>query len=174
MKYKTLQETVKGFTLVELIITIALLSFGIIGIYGVFHPVSLVTANFSLHTTADYLTQEGIEIVENVRDNNILQNKVWSTGLSNCTAGCQLDYKTGTSLEAPMDALQAFSGAFLNINSDGFYSYGAGTPTRFQRKITITKPSASSTDVLKVDVLVIWNYNGKSFSFDTISYIYNL
>lgn len=169
--------------MVELIITIVVLSFGIIGIYGFFQPALILTSNFSLRITADYLAQEGLEIVKNIRDNNIINNLIWSQGLSDCSAGCQLDYKTGTLVETPDNALKDYTGQPLNINTDGFYSYNPGNTTKFKRKITITYPEICSgdpplcfffTDSLKVDVLVTWENNDQPFSFETIGYVYNL
>ena len=169
------EEKVKnGFSMVEIIATIAILSFGIIGIYGVFHPASVLTGNFTMRITADYLAQEGLEVVKNIRDNNIVNNRVWSQGLSGCSAGCQLDYKTGTAVETPANTLKPYTGNPLNINSDGFYSYDTGNALKFKRKITITRPFPSNSNILKVKVLVTWDYNSKPFNFETVGYIYNL
>lgn len=181
---KSKAENIKnGFTMVELIVTIVILAFGIMGIYGFFHPASILTGNFPLRVTADYLAQEGLEIVKNIRDNNIINNLEWSNGLSLCSSGCQLDYKTGTDVETPANTLKPYTGQPLNLNSDGFYSYDQGSASKFTRKITITQPAVCSGEpeicyfldnVLKVNVLVSWDYNNKPFSFETIGYIYNL
>ena len=163
----------EGFTLIELIVTIVILSFGIIGIYSFFYSASILNNNFSSHLHAAYLGSEGIELVKNIRDNNILSGSSWSQGFTICTSGCQLDYKTKTSMETLPNQLKIYNNNnFLNINSDGFYSYDTGTPTIFKRKVTIIQPS-SNADELKVTVLVTWDYNKKPFSFTTIGYIYN-
>jgi prepilin-type N-terminal cleavage/methylation domain-containing protein len=164
----------KGFTIIEIIITIAILSFGIVGIYGFFQPADILTSNFSLRLIAGYLAQEGLEIVKNIRDNNILSGNKWSQGFDICGSGCQLDYKTGTVIEAPENELKEYDdNNFLNINGDGFYSYDSGPATRFKRKIVIDEPFSPNEDILKVRVLVEWSYNNKPFSFNTIGYIYN-
>ena len=182
MKPKGLKNK-NGFTIVEIIITIVILGFGFVGIYGFFHPTSILTFNFSLHSKADYLAQEGFEVVKNIRDNNIISQIGWSKGLSDCQGGCQLDYKTGTAVETPANALQSYTGNPLNINEDGFYSYDNGTPSRFKRKIIITRAFLCQGDptacheidnALKVDILIMWDYNGKPFIFETIGYIYDL
>ena len=148
----------KGFTLIEIIISIAVLTFGIISVYG---AVAL-TNNVSLRFNGAYLAQEGLEIIRNFRDNNVISGGAWSSGLTSCSAGCQTDYKA---------QLVSYNGAFLGLNSDGFYSYDANsTPTKFQRKITITP---ADNDTLNVDVTVFWSYNGKSFSYQTNGYLYN-
>lgn len=161
-----------GFTILELIITIAVLSVGMLSVFGIFYSLSSLSYTASSRLTAIYLAQEGLEIIRNIRDNNFIAAVVWSTGLTNCTAGCQADYKTGTAVEAAPNQLQAYSGAnFLKINSDGFYSYDAGTATIFTRKITITQPMG--TDTMKVDVQIFWNYNNQPLSFQAIGYLYN-
>lgn len=167
-------KTLTGFTTVELIITIVFLAFGILGIYGFFYPASVLTGNFSMHSIADYLAQEGMEVAKNIRDNNTLSDLRWSEGLVDCASGCQLDYKTGTLVETPANALKSYTGDPLNLNEGGFYSYDQGTATKFKRKITVTQPFVGNDDILKVIVLVAWDYNGKPFSFETIGYLYNL
>ncbi|OGZ63779.1 MAG: hypothetical protein A3A98_00620 [Candidatus Staskawiczbacteria bacterium RIFCSPLOWO2_01_FULL_40_39] len=161
-----------GFTMIELIITIAILSFGIIGVYTAFNPIASLTYTIALRFNAAYLAQEGLEIVRNLRDNNFIEEVEWSEGLLICEIGCQADYKTGTSVQTPENALKAYDdNTFLSLNQDGFYGYDAGgTVTKFKRKITIHRVSG---DVLKASVVVTWNYNGVPYSFDAAEYLYN-
>ncbi len=161
-------ENGAGFTLIEIIVAISILSFGILLVYNAFSMIVNLTYNISSRFTAAYLAQEGLEIVKNLRDNNYINNTVWSTGLTGCTTGCQADYKT----ENPAQ-LMPYNNAFLALNDDGFYSYDAGgSPTIFTRKITINNVLGNS-DILNVDVLVSWSYRGQSFSFDANEYLYN-
>lgn len=162
----------KGFTMIELMVTIAVLSFGIVGVYGAFYSFVKLTSNISYRFTSAYLAQEGLEIVRNIRDNNVIAHAPWSTGLMGCSTGCQGDYKTGTSLQASQNQLLPYSDSnFLKLNADGFYSYDQGTPTIFKRKIIITQPSG--TDILKVNVQVFWDYSGKSYNISGEEYLYN-
>lgn len=161
-----------GFTMIELIIAIAILSFGIIGIYSAFSPIIALTYTISLRFNAAYLAQEGLEIIRNIRDNNFINNDPFSAGLLSCSLGCQADYKTGTSVQTIDNQLQTYNANnFLKINSDGFYSYDVGTDTRFKRKITIIQPLG--VDNLKVDVQIFWDYNGQQFNYQTEGYLYN-
>ncbi len=92
----------------------------------------------------------------------------WSSGLLSCTTGCIADYKTQTAGQ-----LKPYDGSYLGLNSDGFYSYDTGgTPTIFQRRVTIT-PVSGTSNTLNVDVQVTWTYNGQSFSVDNNSYMDN-
>ena len=79
---KPVRESGAGFTILELIISISLLLFAIIGFISFFVPAIKLTGNFTFHGTADYLAQEGLEIVKNIRDNNIISQTTWSEGLS--------------------------------------------------------------------------------------------
>ena len=162
-----------GFTIIELIITISLLSFGIIGMYSVFSATVNLTNNSSQRFIAAYLAQEAFEVARNIRDTNFVASAPsWSAGLLGCENGCQLDYKTGTALEGPENELKVYDpNDFLNLEPDGFYSYGNGTATRFKRKITITQDPG--IDTLKVAIVVSWDYNGRVFDFETGGYLYN-
>ena len=163
----------EGFTIIELIITIAILLFGIIGVYGAFFPAVSLAYNISNRLTAANLAQEGMEIVRNMRDNNFIAAPAvnWSMGLLDCETGCQADYKTGTLLEGQANQLSIFDpNNFLKITADGLYGYDSGADTIFKRQITIHQ---ESTDVLKVTTLVTWDYNGQAFNFEVDGYLYN-
>ena len=162
----------KGFTMVELIISIALLSIGIIGIYNVFSPLIVLNSSTSSKFLATYLGQEGLEIIRNIRDNNFINEVSWSNGLLICANGCQADYKTGTAVQTPNNQLKIYNDSnFLKLNSDGFYSYDSGTSAPYKRKIIITQPSG--IDTMKVEVFVFWSYNGTPYTYETEAYLYN-
>lgn len=137
----------KGFTLIELIIAIFILSVAVIGVYNAFSLMVVLTSDISDRLVAAYLVQEGMEVVRNVRDNNWMQagenpDYSWLDNLTFCENGCQADYTTGS--PSPNATLMAAwqgeetGGAYLNIDPGGFYSYHAGQATKFRRKITIS------------------------------------
>jgi len=118
-----------------------------------------------------------------LRDNNFITGATWNTGLTNCAAaslggGCQADYKTGTAVQGSANQLKAYDPTvFLNVSGDGLYGYDAGTPTKYTRKIIITRdPSCASDnpcDDYKVDVQVMWNYQGTTYTSEAEGYLYN-
>ena len=172
----------KGFTLIELVIAIFILTVAIIGIYNSFSSTVILTAGSSSRLTAAYIGQEGIEIVRNIRDNNWVQGKEWDAGLLDCENGCEADYKTGTSSEVTPLVSFGSTGNYLNINDSGFYSYdsvGSFSTTKFKRKITITK-DITKPNVLKISVLVTWKEkeqegcdSGAGFCITVEEYLYN-
>lgn len=167
----------RGFTIIELLIIITVLSFGILGVYNVFYPAVALTRDVSLRMTATHLAGEGMEIVRNIRDNNSLQRTVnrsvvWTLLLDQCRIGCQMDYKTGTLAGGTRHQVAVFDpSAFLMLDSDGLYSYGSGVETPFTRKITIDQEEGK--DTLHVVVEVLWSDSGKSHSVSTEGYLYN-
>ncbi|MDO8601416.1 MAG: prepilin-type N-terminal cleavage/methylation domain-containing protein [bacterium] len=143
----------KGFTLLEAIISIFIVTMGVGGVFTLINQTIGGTRSVSLRLTATYLAQEGIETVRNIRDGNFLKihkgtgGVNWDTNLTGCQAGCEADYND-TSL-APNDR-------YLRIDG-GFYNYDSGTDTIFKRKITVT-PSGSN--ILQASVVVSWQERG--------------
>ncbi len=169
-----------GFTLIELIISIFVMSVAVVGVYSAFSMVSVLTADTTDRLTATYLAQEGMEIVRNIRDTNWLNMDKercfsgnddppcpvsWFDGLSSSsvsnsvdcsTSGCGADYKS-------VIMNPNFSDRNLCINSSGFYSYDLAsscTDTKFRRKIiieSISDAKGNSDYIVKVTVQVSWN-----------------
>lgn len=173
------QKNQGGFTIIEMIASVSILLFGILGVYAFFFPSLNITYNVANKLTAIYLAQEGLEVARNIRDNNFIKsvsdpNVEWSDGLIDCDLGCQMDYKTGTFAETSANQLRNFNPSeFLMVGPDigNLYGYDPGSNTKFQRKITVTR--GSGMDVLKVFVLVTWDYRGETQSFETGEYLYN-
>lgn len=159
-----------GFTMIELVIALFVLSVAITGVYNAFSIMVVATSQMSDRFTAAYLAQEGIEIVRNIRDNNWLQGNDWNNGLSSanmdCSNGCEADYKTGTLAGTGLIPYGG-SGNYLyieHIDNNNFYSYQSnGTETKFKRKITITP---DGDYVLRVSVDVFWDEKTTIFDFD--------
>lgn len=85
----------RGFTLIESIVAIFILLIAIVMPMAVVAR-ALFAANYAQdQITAVYLAQEGVELVRNTRDNNVLSGSaLWDQGdLSNCygASGCYVD-----------------------------------------------------------------------------------
>lgn len=154
----------KGFTLLEMLIAVFVITVGIIGAAALFVRVTASALVASDRLTAAYLAKEGIEIVRNIRDTNWLNNEFWDEGLyPNCTGGCEGDYTMTENLDS-------WQGRFLNIDVQEFYSYrGSDRPTKFQRKISIEKPT---DDILKILVEINWTEKRSPYSLSVREEIY--
>lgn len=156
-----------GFTLVEILVAISILS---IAILATFTAVSqaLKATNFSEdQITAYYLADEGLEYVRNKRDTNGIQHVAnlgsgstypWLSGIAQvagdpCYPGkvCYVDIPNNTITACSSNAASC---PFLSYNAtSGLYQYTTGTATVFKRSITIT--SISATEV-SIAVSVVW------------------
>lgn len=154
--------TEKGFTLLELMISIFIISIGVIAIFTTITKYTQQTAITRDSLVAAYLGQEGVEIVKNIRDFNWVAGNDWATGLTSCSSGCEADY---------LSSLSSFSGRYLYVdNSTGLYQYSGGTPTQYQRKITITYPGATyGNDEMDIEVDVTW----KTYTITVKENLYN-
>lgn len=155
-----------GFTLIELMISVFILSVAIVGMYSAFSAVTILTSTSADRLTATYLAQEGMEIFRNIRDTNWLKmdagvpGAAWLSELDYCVNGCEADYKS-TSMAQIM-------GDYLYLDGNGFYVYNptnlSPTKTKFQRKITITcfpdTGDCSSAYSVLVKIQVSWTAKG--------------
>lgn len=149
---------VRGFTLIETLVAVLLLSTAIAG------PLTIASKGLSAaliardQMIAFYLAQDAVEYVRYVRDSNKLDSDPWLTGLSACTGanGCTIDPTSGT--------VAACSGtcSLINKYDDGaghvYFSYtlGSVTPQQFRRTVALAAPSTGETTEEVLTVSVSW------------------
>jgi type II secretory pathway pseudopilin PulG len=126
----------KGFTLVEVIVAIFLLTVGIIGVSALITSTISSATHSSQKLVAAYLAQEGIEIVRNIRDTNWIEQVTnpaipWDEGIPE--GSWEADYTSET-----LD--NSYTGKFLNIGSNGFYHYSGGS-SALPEKIALEEKS---------------------------------
>lgn len=145
----------KGFTFIELLITILIVTIGLAGISSLFVRLVSQSRIVSSKLVAAYLAQEGIELVRNIRDGNWLERVAWDDGISN--GDWEIDYN-----DTGFTPYQA-GGRYLKIDG-GFYNYESGQNTKFKRRINISKAGSA----ISVSVEVSWqdprgSYNVTAF-----------
>lgn len=84
----------KGFTLIETLFAILIFSAALISLMTIAGRGISATNTSREQIVAHYLAQEGLEVVRNVRDTNVLNGSAWDAGFSACTeaAPCQVVY----------------------------------------------------------------------------------
>jgi hypothetical protein len=98
---------------------------------------------------ASYLAAEGIEIVKNLADNNILAGRPWNEGLSSGTY--EADY-TDEGLVSPLNR-------FISMNTEtGAYGYAEPLPTRMKRLITVE--NSADGEKMAIRSRVDWTTRG--------------
>ena len=155
-----------GFTLVETLVAIAILLIAVVG------PISLIgDALHKLYYAKDQmiainLAQEGIEVVRQVRDSNMLAwdgaTPPWNSGI---TAGTYIvDASSGTVTSTPGVQQPVYL-------SNGFYEQGTpAPPTQFTRLVTITDIVLGRE--LKVTSTVEWKTGGQTGTITVSEYLF--
>ncbi len=174
---KKILKNNSAFTLVELMVAIAIITTSMVAIFSlIIQNIQVQKVNKDIFT-ASMLAQEGVELVRSVRDENWLTEAdgVWD-GIDEADDTFSIDYNFNINRtpNTPSDV-----GARLYLNGNNFYDHTAvdGTPTQFYRLITIT-PSGVDTDrdgnddFVSVSSKVQWMRNGnpKSYIAETLLY----
>lgn len=144
-----------GFTLIEVIGALFVVSVGIIAIFSLIIQTTSLLDISSDRLIAAYLAQEGLETIRNIRDANILRNDNWDKDISADTS-YKLDYK---SQKFP-DNCQLATGNYLKYNNtDKTYNCSSGTASKFKRQIIVSKPNSTTTNIV---VKVEWSSKNRN------------
>jgi prepilin-type N-terminal cleavage/methylation domain-containing protein len=135
-------RALSGFTLLEVIIAIFIFTVGLVAVWSLIQQPLSYSKIASQKLIAIYLAQEGIEIVRNIRDSNLLKKCYFASSTSWDTnelksGNYQADYES--EYLVPYELPPYKPSEFLKIE-DGFYKYSStGTETKFKRKINISE-----------------------------------
>ncbi len=162
----------KGFTLIELMVAVFVIVIGVLGTMSVIQRVLFLSSVSYSRLTAAYLAEEGIEIVRNVRDTNWLEARtaenLWYEGLTACgVSGFITDYTYASQLDP---VFPCYANQYLNIDSNGFYSYSSGVQTKFKRRIRVIA-NFSYDRIVLVDVT--WTDKGTNYTFTAEEDLYD-
>jgi len=161
----------KGFTLIEVLFGIFILTVSAFGAFSLIQSTLIASSLNESRFTAYYLSQEGIELVRNIRDNNWLEKRTipsvnWNDGLEH--GEWEIDYNDGN--------LSVYSDRYLYIeNSTKFFSYIENPSiddkkSKFRRKITI---SNLGPKIIEISVIIYWSERGRSHEIEVISHLSN-
>lgn len=153
-KYFLKYKQQRGFTLVEALVAIFILTMGLIPSLSIILLAN--SFNFSIRNNliAANLAQEGVEVVRAIRDTNWFNNRAFDAGLA---PGI---YRVQYNSEA--DGLNTFllpeDGNPPLLIENGMYNYTSGKDTTFKRRILIDKDTslAGCNCELRVIVEVEW------------------
>ena len=162
-----LPKNSKAFTLVETLIAIAILLVAVVG------PIGLIgNAVHNLYYARDEmvainLAQEGIEVVRQMRDSNMLSAGTWDFGFDGPNYVVDVGNATSQLSAITSDQvvyLDSTTGLYRQINN-GY------TPTQFSRLITTTNASLGTSE-RQITSTVKWRTGGSATG--TISVSENL
>ncbi len=138
----------RGEVLMESLIAITIAVVGILGMFNLLSRSLSLTRVISDRYIAANLGQEGVEIVKNIIDTNILQNRPWNQGLQ--TGFYEVEHDSGLETDQSRNL-------FYNPES-GFYSYDKnGAETKFKRQIRVERIGAEE---IKAEAIMKWTSRG--------------
>ncbi|OGG47941.1 hypothetical protein A2761_00975 [Candidatus Kaiserbacteria bacterium RIFCSPHIGHO2_01_FULL_51_33] len=148
-----------GFTLVEMLVAIMVLSLAVAGPLTVVSKGISNTAYARDQITAVFLAQEGMEAVRNLRDSNGLAGAPWLQQFDSCAAAdCGINI-IGSPPAITVNTCSALGNCLLYYNdSIGLYNHQtAGTePARFSRSFRLVPVDEKEA---RLTVTVSWQTN---------------
>jgi prepilin-type N-terminal cleavage/methylation domain-containing protein len=172
-----------GFTILESIVAIAILSLSISGVFSAVQQ-SLAQSTISKEEVqAFYLAQEAVEIIRNKRDSNQLAvingtPASWLSGIAEnaddpCYFGktCEVD-ATGPSNKYLFSCSGSWNSCDnLKQDTDTFlFNYATGNTTHFKREIQIEQMNANEVAII---VRISWDNGGSSREFKIKTLLFN-
>lgn len=149
-----------GFTLLEVIISIFILSIGIAGSVSLIASTTQLIGESKNRVIAANLAQEGVEITRVIRDTNWLANPAlpFDDGFEDNQGDNCLDYQDTTFAIFPC----ASPDSKLYWNAVRYTHDQAGLETLFERVIRIElipNPEKPAEDIIRVQSIVTWGNN---------------
>jgi len=140
----------RGFTLLEVIISIFILTVGTLTIVGLIADSLAVVGASKKIAIGTSLAQEGIEVVRNIRDTNWIEDGAYDDGLDIDDDYC-VNYDS-----TALISCGSFDLFWDEINLN--YSHSAGSSTGFSRTISILASTDSDgVDYIRVQSVVSWD-----------------
>jgi type II secretory pathway pseudopilin PulG len=156
---KHLLGTNTGFSLVETLVAIGIMTAVVSGIMALVYQGSVASRYQADQITATYLAADAVEYIRSERDSYWLEDPVgnefasWSQTINNeCYDVCTIDTRIG---EESIDWCDGSCPPLDYNESTGFYGYGNGNASRFTRSIDID----AASDSLEMAVTVSWPRN---------------
>ncbi len=164
-----LKKINKSFSLIEVLIAIFVLIMALLGVSILLIRTMGMVEIINSKLIAANLAQEGVELVRNIRDNNILSSRAWNAGLS--SGYYVIDYN-----DSSLSPCSAGTGGTckrkLNFdNSTNLYSYDiGGGHSKYSRYISIDQISSNHIRVVSI---VEWKIKNINFDYKAEDHLYN-
>lgn len=138
-----------GYILIEALVAISVATLGLTS------AISLISQSISFNRisankiVANYLAAEGIEVIKNKIDSNIVSKDPFSSGIQ--SGNFEINYLGNIFPNA--DRLLMFD------SNSGFYGYSGDVATPYRRRIQISYPDGNP-DEIQVNSIVSWKDKG--------------
>ena len=157
----------RGQMMVEAVVALSMLAMGIVGIFTLLSS----SYRFNRVSTHEYiaanLAAEGIEIIRNIVDKNVMNLIGFNDDLISCENGCSVQYDS--------IAVGSVQDNFLNFNPTlGLYLYDtAFENTVFKRNLILKNEPVIGPNRIEVISTVSWKDRGLTYSVVLEDHLYN-
>lgn len=168
MSDKSKQNNKKGGqVLVELMVAVSVMVIGLLGIFTLLSQTLGLNRVAADQYIAANLAAEGVEVVKNILDHNVIERNPWNEGLEQ-DGDFGVEYSS-----VVLDANLADENLKFDKDS-GRYNYTSGDDTNFTRVITINNLSENEVNEIQVNSRVEWrSRGGTSFNINLEDHFYN-
>ena len=163
----------KGFTIIETLVAIAVIMLAIVGPLTIANKGLVAAISARDQVTANYLAQDALEYLKNIRDNNLLAAVDWMRGINESgmceysssvpanSKSCFIETATvGNLPEVCPGAVSDCGHLYYNESTKSYtHAHPAGTvATPFTRYYQVDMKNTSGTDYddARVEVVVTW------------------
>ena len=168
---KVIRKNNKGFSIVEAVVAIYIITMGLIGVLTlVIKNIQVKYINTNM-LVASQLAQEGLELVRNIRDTNWLDENDWYDSIYNQdpATGDYLNYTYTITFKSVIDdSVNIIDNARMTMDGN-FYSHGLGAPSSFYRLITVS----DGGEFLVVESQVRWQTSKGNHDYIAETYLYD-
>jgi len=176
----------QGFSLVETLVAVLLFSVGVVTMLNVLAKGISDTGYAKQKISAEYMAQEGIELVRNIRDTHVLYSPSPQTGwnafrasLGSCNGKCYINADNLFVVTPPMQitkipviACGQSCPTILYNSNNGKFGYTTGTSSGMLREIRVD-PVAGTSDEIKITSTVFWNQGSGTYKVSFTENLYN-
>ncbi len=161
----------EGQMLIELMVALGVLTVGFLGMVSLLSKAVALNRTISENYQATYLATEGVEIMKNLLDANLLQAKSWNSGFgTNKTYEVDFD-SSWVSGKEPKEVLNSSEIRKIKMNESGSFNYIDGTVTPFSRRIEVELVGSYE---VRVNSIVSWvSRGGGNFETNIEDHFYN-
>ncbi len=177
----------KGFTLVETLVAITILTLAIAGTFTAVQG-GLQSSTFARDQIVGfYLAQESMEFIKNLRDENAIYSdnaiatggvgRSWLFGMAS-TASDPCYFGKTCIIDSPLKTITECTGGFgtcpnigIDTTNTNLYGYTSGwTPTNFKREIQFQSISDNEVNVI---IQISWTSGGNTKSFQVSQLLFS-
>ncbi|MDP3792118.1 MAG: type II secretion system protein [bacterium] len=170
MSYFKKNKNQRGFTLVETLVSLVVLSFGLIPTLSVIVSSVNISKIMRNNLVAANLAQEGVEVVTSLRDSNWFNGVNFDNGL---VGTWRVEWNTNWASNPPQSVTPE-TNPFVRLDpATGLYNYTTGSPTFFKRLVTVSLTANTCNCELVVVSEVTWSDFRRTRTIKAESHLFN-